>query len=92
MSTNALQKTEPRLLPDNFEHLRVAVVHDWLTVYGGAERVLEQILALLPHAELFSLIDFVPADQRGFLWAVRSRPRSCSVCRWPDSCIGISCR
>src|SRR6478752_3196447 len=67
MSTNALQKTEPRLLPDNFEHLRVAVVHDWLTVYGGAERVLEQILALLPHAELFSLIDFVPEDQRAFL-------------------------
>lgn len=67
MSTNALQKTEPRLLPDDFARLKVAVVHDWLTVYGGAERVLEQILALLPHAELFSLIDFVPADQRAFL-------------------------
>ncbi|MFZ1425799.1 MAG: glycosyltransferase family 4 protein [Geminicoccaceae bacterium] len=45
----------------------MAVVHDWLTVYGGAERVLEQILGIIPHAELFSLIDFVPAEQRGFL-------------------------
>ena len=67
MFVNTLQKTEPRLLPDDFARLKVAVVHDWLTVYGGAERVLEQILAILPHAELFSLIDFVPTGQRAFL-------------------------
>ena len=47
--------------------LRTAVVHDWLPVYAGAERVLEQILALLPEADLFSLIDFLPEDQRAFL-------------------------
>ena len=47
--------------------LRVAVVHDWLTVYGGAERVLEHILDLYPQADLFSLIDFVPPEQRAFL-------------------------
>lgn len=51
----------------DFSNLRVAVVHDWLTVYGGAERVLEQILCVLPHAEIFSLIDFLPSDQRDFL-------------------------
>ena len=64
---NTLQRTEPKLLPESFANLKVAVVHDWLTVYGGAERVLESILDIIPHAELFSLIDFVPADQRGFL-------------------------
>jgi len=47
--------------------MRVAVVHDWLVVYGGAERVLEHILDLFPQADLFSLIDFVPPDQRHFL-------------------------
>jgi glycosyltransferase involved in cell wall biosynthesis len=47
--------------------LRVAIVHDWLVTYAGAERVLEQMLKVLPHADLFSLIDFVPESERGFL-------------------------
>lgn len=47
--------------------MRIAIVHDWLVVYGGAERVLEQILLLYPEADLYSLIDFLPKDQRGFI-------------------------
>lgn len=47
--------------------LRVAVVHDWLTAYAGSEKVLEQILLLFPHAEVFTLVDHLPAVQRGFL-------------------------
>lgn len=47
--------------------MRVAVVHDWLVIYGGAERVLEHILDMYPNADLFSLIDFVPLEQRHFL-------------------------
>lgn len=46
---------------------RVAVVHDWLPVYAGAERVLEQILEVLPQADVFSLIDFLSDDERVFL-------------------------
>nr|WP_084696199.1 glycosyltransferase family 4 protein [Salisaeta longa] len=42
-------------------------VHDWLPVYAGAERVLEQMLVSFPSAELYSLIDFLPPDQRDFL-------------------------
>lgn len=45
----------------------VALVHDWLPVYAGAERVLEQMIRVLPEAALFSLIDFVPEEQRAFL-------------------------
>ncbi|MCM2493743.1 glycosyltransferase family 4 protein [Burkholderia glumae] len=45
--------------------LRVAIVHDWLVTYAGAERVLEQIIACFPDADLFSLVDFL--DDRGFL-------------------------
>ncbi|MEZ4598900.1 MAG: glycosyltransferase family 4 protein [Syntrophotaleaceae bacterium] len=47
--------------------MRIAFIHDWLVTYGGAERVLEQMLHCYPDADLFSLVDFLPADQRGFL-------------------------
>lgn len=47
--------------------MRVAIVCDWLVVYAGAERVLEQILTLYPDADLFCLVDFLPEDQRGFI-------------------------
>lgn len=46
---------------------KVAVVHDWLPVYAGAERVLEQILSVAGEADLYSLIDFLPEEQRAFL-------------------------
>jgi glycosyltransferase involved in cell wall biosynthesis len=46
---------------------RVAIVHDWLPLYGGAERVLEQILILYPDADLYSIVDFIPKDKRKFL-------------------------
>lgn len=46
---------------------RVAIVHDWLPVFGGAERVLEQILSLFPSADLFSLVDLLSHADRQFL-------------------------
>jgi glycosyltransferase involved in cell wall biosynthesis len=46
---------------------RVAIVHDWLPLYAGAERVLEQIIRIFPQADLFSLIDLIPPAERGFL-------------------------
>lgn len=47
--------------------MRVAIVCDWLVVYAGAERVLEQILKIYPDADLFCLVDFLPEDQRAFI-------------------------
>ena len=47
--------------------MKVAIVHDWLVTYAGAERVLEQLLHVFPDAELFSIVDFVPANERTFL-------------------------
>ena len=46
---------------------RVAIVHEWLYTYAGAEKVLENILQLFPQADLYSLIDFLPENQRQFL-------------------------
>ncbi len=47
--------------------MRVAIVSDFLEVYAGAERVLEQMVKCYPEADIFSLVDFVPAEMRGFL-------------------------
>lgn len=47
--------------------MKIAIVHDWLTVYAGAERCLEQMLECFPQADLYSLIDFVPERERAFL-------------------------
>lgn len=46
---------------------KVAIVHDWLTVYGGGEKVLEKMLETWPDADLFSVVDFVPPELRFFL-------------------------
>jgi glycosyltransferase involved in cell wall biosynthesis len=56
-----------RIHPD--KPVRIAIVHDWLVTYAGAERVLEQIIACFPDADLFSLVDFL--DDRTF---VRGKP------------------
>jgi glycosyltransferase involved in cell wall biosynthesis len=45
--------------------VRIAIVHDWLVTYAGAERVLEQIVACFPDADLFALVDFL--EDRSFL-------------------------
>ncbi len=47
--------------------LRVAIVHDFLYCYAGAERVLAEMLEVVPHADIFSLFDFIPEEDRGFL-------------------------
>lgn len=47
--------------------VKVAVVCDWLVVYAGAERVLEQILRIYPEADVFCLVDFIPQGKRDFL-------------------------
>ncbi|WP_336298133.1 glycosyltransferase family 4 protein [Paraburkholderia bryophila] len=39
--------------------MKVAIVHDWLTVSGGAERVLAQMIDCFPQADIFSLVDFL---------------------------------
>ncbi len=47
--------------------MRVALVHEWLESYAGSERVLEQLIACFPEADLFALVDFVPETSRDFL-------------------------
>lgn len=44
--------------------MRVAVVHDWLYVIGGAELVLKEILTCYPQADVFTLFDFLSPRDR----------------------------
>lgn len=52
---------------DGGAQLRVAVVHDFLYTVGGAERVVEQILEVVPNCDVFALFDFLPEEDRSFL-------------------------
>lgn len=47
--------------------MRIAIVHDWLVTYAGAERVLEQITKCYPQADVFSIVDFIPSHKRSFI-------------------------
>ena len=47
--------------------MSIAVIHDWLVTYAGAERLLEQVLEVFPEADLFSLVDFLPPEKRFFI-------------------------
>jgi len=46
--------------------MRVAVVHDWLTESGGAEKVTRELVDLFD-ADVFALVDFLSPDDRAEL-------------------------
>ncbi len=53
--------------------MRVAIIHDYLNQYGGAERVLEALHELYPEAPVFTSIydaEAMPAHYRG--WDIRT--------------------
>ncbi|MFJ1209281.1 glycosyltransferase family 4 protein [Burkholderia pyrrocinia] len=39
--------------------MKIAIVHDWLVVPGGAERVLAHMIDCFPQADIYSLVDFL---------------------------------
>lgn len=49
--------------------LNIAVVHEWMagSGYTGSERVVEQILEIYPHADLYATVDFLDEHERAFL-------------------------
>jgi glycosyltransferase involved in cell wall biosynthesis len=48
--------------------MKIAIVHEWFVTYVGSERVVEQIISLYPEADIFTLMDFLPAKDRTFLY------------------------
>jgi glycosyltransferase involved in cell wall biosynthesis len=53
---------------------RIALVQEWMTTYAGSERVLEQLIALFPAADVFCVADFLPPAERRFLAGKTTRP------------------
>lgn len=64
---------DPKVGGSAISNLRVAVVHDWLVTFGGAERVLQQILSLFPQADLFALCDFFDDRQRANIFGKKAK-------------------
>jgi glycosyltransferase involved in cell wall biosynthesis len=63
--------------------VKIAIIHDWFVTYAGAERVVEQMLNVYPDADLFSIVDFLPEDQRSF---ILNKPVTTSfVQKWPKA-------
>lgn len=57
--------TDPLVEQLRARYRRVALIHEWLVVPGGSEKVIEAILRLVPHAEIFcSVYDPAPFDAR----------------------------
>jgi glycosyltransferase involved in cell wall biosynthesis len=52
--------------------MRVAIVHDWLYVLSGAERVLREMLRCYPNADVFTLFDTLTDAQRSWIGIERS--------------------
>lgn len=72
---------ETALFADHLPPRGVALVHDWLTAYVGGERVLEQMIALYPQAEVFTSIDVLAERDRGFLQG--KQPITTFAQHWP---------
>jgi len=71
---------EPVEQARGLQHLRVAVIHDWLTGMRGGERVLEAICELVPHASLYTLL-YVPGKVSPTI--ARHEPRTSFIQRLP---------
>jgi glycosyltransferase involved in cell wall biosynthesis len=53
--------------------LRIAIVHDWLYVLGGAEKVLKGMLACFPSADVFCLFDILSDEDRASIGFKQAR-------------------
>lgn len=48
-------QTSELISPD----IKVAIVHDWLVTWAGAEKVLAELLSLFPNSDLFTMVNFL---------------------------------
>ena len=62
-------------------HMKTAIIADWLVTYAGSERVLEQMIACYPDADVFAVVDVVPESSRGFLQG--KRPQTTFIQKLP---------
>lgn len=44
--------------------MKVAIVHDWIPLLAGAEKVLKELADIYPNADIFTLFDFLSEEER----------------------------
>jgi len=47
--------------------MKIAIIHDWMTLKGGGESCVEELMRLYPQADLYCVVDFLPDHYRAFL-------------------------
>ncbi|MFQ3597874.1 MAG: glycosyltransferase family 4 protein [Chloroherpetonaceae bacterium] len=52
---------------------RLAIVHEWLSIIAGSEKVVGELLALYPDADLFTLVDFFDDEARTLVHGKRAQ-------------------
>lgn len=51
----------------------LALIHEWLSIIAGSEKVVGELLALYPDADLFTLVDFFDDDARTIIHGKRAQ-------------------
>jgi hypothetical protein len=51
--------------------MKIAIVHEWLDTWGGSESVLAELLKVFSGADVYTLVDYLPAINRARLQAAR---------------------
>ncbi len=62
--------------------MRIAIVHDWLLVSGGAEKVTRELVRAFPSADVFALVDHLNTADRDFILGGR-KTRTTFIQRLP---------
>ena len=44
--------------------MKIAIVHEWLITYGGAEVFVHDLLNIFPEADIFAVVDFLNEKDR----------------------------
>ncbi|MGQ9804884.1 MAG: glycosyltransferase family 4 protein [Chlorobiales bacterium] len=52
---------------------KLALVHEWLSIIAGSEKVIGELLAIYPDADLFTLVDFFDDDARKLVHGKRTQ-------------------
>lgn len=66
----------------NAANLKIAITHDYLIEYGGAEMVLKELLRLFPQADLYTALHRPTKKQRDFWAEVEKHKVKTSIANW----------
>lgn len=47
--------------------MKIAIIHDWLVTYSGAERVLSEMIKCFPQSDIYTIVDHLKKEDRFFL-------------------------